>query len=101
MQRISVVLPAPFGPISPSSSPPPAFRSMPSSTCRLPKRLATPRRLNPAAPSGAGGLAVSAGAVAAAARRFGPSSSGSSPRGSSRMTTMKVTPSSNCHTKGM
>ena len=43
MQRRSVVLPAPFGPTIPTTSPRLASRFTPSSTCRLPNRFDTSR----------------------------------------------------------
>src|SRR5207248_5024727 len=41
---ISVVLPAPFGPIRPWTTPPRRARSTPRSACTPPKLLATPDR---------------------------------------------------------
>ena len=115
MQRISVVLPAPLGPIRLTSSPRCATKSMPDSTFRLPKCFDTPASSITGAPlstTGRTGASASTAVPAACAtsaaaallrrpnRRSRRARGGSKPCGSSTITRTKATPRNSFQMKG-
>ena len=110
MQRMSVVLPAPFGPTSDSSSPWRASKPTLRSTVRLPKCLATACSLSasrplPAVPAGGRSNAVvrrgsAAGTVVARRKRSRPNTAGSRPLGMTTITSTNDTPRISFQTNG-
>ena len=112
-QRISVVLPAPFGPTSDSSSPWWASKLTLRSTLRLPKCFATactvsatrPRPARPCAVAGAATKRPDDGAAAPVSRPRAPRlnhppSAGSSPFGITTITNTNATPRISFQTNG-